>query len=114
MSWQRRRGYARRTGAGRRRAPRRSVRSVTIGRGPGASSAPSTPPAGPHQPVVFVDGTRRIDARLYISNGEPQAIPGLAASIGVGAVVCDGRARIAETRIDRFLTVGSGTRAGLA
>ncbi len=75
---------------------------------------PADPARWAHQPVVFVDGTRRIDARLYISNGEPQAIPGLAASIGVGAVVCDRRARIAETRIDRFLTVGSGTRAGLA
>src|ERR687896_43800 len=41
-------------------------------------------------PVGFVDGTRRLDARIFVMNGSPAPVPGVAGSIGVGAVVCDG------------------------
>ena len=37
--------------------------------------------------VAFVDGTRRIDARIYLDGGGVPT-PGVAASIGIGVVVC--------------------------
>ena len=80
--------------------------------------------------IAFVDGTRRIDARLYLSDNGGAPIPGVAGSVGVGAVVCDpapagvnGRkaapwwgtktARVAEVRIERYLAAGAGTEASL-
>lgn len=39
--------------------------------------------------VAFVDGTRRIDARIYLENGSTGApIPGVAASLAIGVLVC--------------------------
>ena len=81
-------------------------------------------------PVVFVDGTRRIDARLFLSHDGGRPIQGVAGSVGVGAVECDpapagidgrraGRwwaareARVAEARVERYLAAGAGTEASL-
>ena len=81
-------------------------------------------------PLAFIDGTRRVDARMFLSpNGGPPT-PGLAGSVGVGAVICDpgppgvgGRrafdetrdpARCAELRIDRLLAAGDGLSLGLS
>lgn len=68
--------------------------------------------------VAFVDGTRRVDARLFGMNGGEMPVPGLAGSIGVGAVVCepspDGcAARITTETISRFLVMGAGHSKGL-
>ena len=72
-------------------------------------------------PIAFVDGTRRMDARVFLMDGGPAPIPGIAGSVGVGAVVChppDGssngtwytprRAEIIELRIERYLAMGEG------
>jgi uncharacterized protein len=76
-------------------------------------------------PVAFVDGTRRNEARIAVSKNGEMPAPGIAASIGVGATVCDpgppgvdgrrnGRwwtarsARLRSERVDRFLAVGGG------
>lgn len=68
--------------------------------------------------VAFVDGTRRIDARVFVVDGGPRARPGVAGSIGVGAVVCCPRgsahARIDETSVTRHLAVGGGRAPGLS
>ena len=70
--------------------------------------------------VAFVDGTRRIDARVFVVEGTPpaRARPGVAGSIGVGAVVCCTRAsttaRIAQVSVTRHLAIGGGRAAGLS
>ena len=71
-------------------------------------------------PVAFVDGTRRIDARLFVSNGRSAPVAGLAGSVGAGSVVCTppngeahGRAEIDELRVQRVLAVGGGTAVAL-
>jgi hypothetical protein len=80
-----------------------------------------TPPpaAPPKQPLAFVDGTRRIDARVFLMNGDGGATPGVAGTVGVGAVLCEtnghGRsARCAEIQISRLLAVGDGLSQGLS
>ena len=47
--------------------------------------------------VLFVDGVRRIDARVWVHGTRPQPVPGLAASFAAGLVSCDGAARIARS-----------------
>jgi hypothetical protein len=54
--------------------------------------------------VVFVDGVRRIDARLTL-DGPDGPVAGICGSFGVGAVLWDRRARrstVLEVRIDRL------------
>jgi hypothetical protein len=82
-------------------------------------------------PVAFVDGTRRNEARISVSENGEMPTPGIAASIGVGATVCDpgppgadgrrnGRwwtarsARLAAERVERFLAVGGNKDVRLA
>lgn len=62
----------------------------------------------PAADVVFVDGVRRIDARVW-AIGDHVTEPALAVSIAAGAVRCTDRAEIIDARIQRIL-VG---RAGL-
>lgn len=58
--------------------------------------------------VLFVDGVRRVDARVW-SIGAERTEPALAVSVAAGAVRCNGDARIVDSRVRRML-VG---RAGL-
>jgi hypothetical protein len=91
---------------------------------------PAASPALATRPLAFVDGTRRIDARLYLSLNGERPLPGIAASVGVGAVVCDPapggrdgrrgprwwiprRARVDAARVERILACGGGTEARL-
>lgn len=71
-------------------------------------------------PVGFVDGTRRIDARVFVTPEGRPPIPGVAGSVGAGAVVCTPRngsgaahADITALRVVRSLAVGEGTSIGL-
>ncbi|MDQ3986786.1 MAG: hypothetical protein M3280_09850 [Actinomycetota bacterium] len=83
------------------------------------------------RPLAFIDGTRRIDARLFVTDNGGAPTPGVAGSVGVGAVGCDpapagvnGRksgawwkpkgARIVAERVDRYLAVGGGLAAELS
>ena len=92
---------------------------------------PGDPGALCDLPIAFVDGTRRNEARISVSNNGAMPAPGIAASVGVGCVVCDpgspgaqgrrnGRwwtprgARLATTRVDRFLAVGGGLEVQLS
>ena len=49
--------------------------------------------------VLFLDGVRRIDARIWVHGDSPQPAPGIAASFAAGLVCCDGEARIAEVTV---------------
>jgi hypothetical protein len=53
--------------------------------------------------VLFLDGVRRIDARVWVHGSAPQPAPGVVASLAAGLVCCDGTARIVEVRVDRGL-----------
>lgn len=86
-----------------------------------APVAPSYSGALVDGPVGFVDGTRRIDARLFVTPEGGAPIPGLAGSVGAGAVVCTPRngtgaahADVTSLEITRCLAVGEGTSIGLS
>jgi hypothetical protein len=53
--------------------------------------------------VLFLDGVRRIDARLWVHGIDPQPVPGLVASLAAGLVCCNGAAHITDVRVDRSL-----------
>jgi hypothetical protein len=68
------------------------------------------PVAGPPpRRIAFVDGVRRIEHRLLVSEGE-RTVFGLLGSFGVGAVIVDGAARIAEEPTGRVAVAGGGLR----
>jgi hypothetical protein len=72
-------------------------------------------PAGEWQPVtpgtaarppgtlLFLDGVRRIEARVWIQGDKPQPFSGIAASYAAGLVCCDGAAHIAGVSVQRGL-----------
>ena len=65
---------------------------------PAAQWRPLTPDPAPRLPgtVLFLDGVRRIDARIWVHGRNPQPAPGIAASLAAGLVCCDGAARVAD------------------
>lgn len=83
--------------------------------------SPSGAPVAESQ-VAFVDGTRRMDARVFLFEGGDPPTPGVAGSVGVGAVVCavpnGGRAKAAaecvSLTVDRCLVLGNGRRLSLS
>jgi hypothetical protein len=66
--------------------------------------------------VSFIDGTRRLEARLFVSSNGEAPVPGIAGSVAVGAVQCEPGpggssarcAEITELRIRRYLSLGAG------
>ena len=63
--------------------------------------------------VLFVDGVRRIDARIWVHGTRPQPVPGLAASFAAGLVSCDGAARISAVAVERGLFTAAAEAAGI-
>jgi hypothetical protein len=55
------------------------------------------------QTVLFLDGVRRIDARVWVHGADPQPAPGIAASYAAGLVSCNGSARITDVAVERGL-----------
>jgi hypothetical protein len=53
--------------------------------------------------VLFLDGVRRIDARVWVHGAGPQPGTGIAASFAAGLVSCDGAARVTEVAVERGL-----------
>ncbi len=53
--------------------------------------------------VRFLDGVRRIDARVWVHGRDPQPGPGIAASLAAGLVACDGTASVVGVRAERGL-----------
>lgn len=64
---------------------------------------PLLPPPETSAPgrILFTDGVRRIDARLWIETDEGRARPGVCASYAAGAISCDGRAEVIAASVER-------------
>jgi len=63
--------------------------------------------------IAFVDGVRRVDARLTLDES-PSPIPGICGSYAVGAVVWDRtipRSEVSDVRVDRLAVFGAGKGA---
>lgn len=67
-----------------------------------AQWAPVDPEATvPPSRMLFVDGVRRIDARVWITGEDGVARSGMAASYAAGLVRCDGRAQVGAVAVRR-------------
>ena len=82
---------------------------------PVADWAPITPSPGPAEPpvVVFVDGVRRVEARVWVTGDDGDAHPGICASYAAGAVRCDERATVLATEVERGLFCRSSGAASI-
>jgi uncharacterized protein len=71
---------------------------------PASEWRPLYAPPGTQPPDVvhFVDGVRRIDARVWLDSAD-RTYPGLAASYAAGAVCCDLRSGVAELAAPKLL-----------
>jgi hypothetical protein len=77
----------------------------------GAWSPVPSPPYGDGLPCcAFVDGVRRIDARLFAEEGEAEA-PALAGSWAVGSARSTHPPALSDIRVGRELVVGGGLDA---
>lgn len=70
---------------------------------------PLPPGTAPARDVLFVDGVRRVDARVW-SIGAETTRPALAVSVAAGAVRCNGSANVVDTRVRRLLVGRAGLR----
>ncbi len=74
---------------------------------PVADWGPRSPPPGVAAPaeVCFVDGVRRVDARVWVTTGTGPGPPrpGICASYAAGVVRCDGAAELTEASVGRRL-----------
>ncbi len=64
--------------------------------------------------VVFVDGVRRIDANVWIDDGDEPPTYGVCATYAAGAVRCNGRADIVAAEVDRSLFTSARTAEAIA
>ncbi|MGH2753595.1 MAG: DNA double-strand break repair nuclease NurA [Actinomycetota bacterium] len=53
--------------------------------------------------ILFTDGVRRIDARVWVEDSEGQSRPGVCASYAAGAMCCDGKAQLTAAIVERGL-----------
>jgi hypothetical protein len=63
--------------------------------------------------VLFLDGVRRIDARVWVHGADPQPYAGIAASYAAGLVCLDGSARITDVAVERGLFTAAAGAGGL-
>jgi hypothetical protein len=63
--------------------------------------------------VLFLDGVRRIDARVWVHGADPQPAAGIAASYAAGLVCCNGSARISDVDVQRGLFTSAADAADL-
>jgi hypothetical protein len=59
--------------------------------------------ARPPGTLLFLDGVRRIDARIWVHGRNPQPAAGIAASFAAGLVRCDRTAHVAGVNVQRGL-----------
>jgi hypothetical protein len=64
--------------------------------------------------LLFLDGVRRVDARIWVHGGGPQPAQGIAASFAAGLVCCNGLARITGVSVQRGLFTAATQAAGIA
>lgn len=59
--------------------------------------------------VAFVDGVRRVEARVWVTGDDGATRPGLCASYGAGVVLCNGAATVVDAQVRRGLfAAGAG------
>ena len=63
--------------------------------------------------VLFLDGVRRIDARVWVHGADPQPSPGIAASYAAGLVCLNGSAWISDVVVERGLFTAAAEATGL-
>jgi hypothetical protein len=82
---------------------------------PASRWRPVDPDPGVRPPDVvnFLDGVRRIDARVWVHDDGTQPVPGIAASLAVGLACCDGQARVAGVLVERGLYTAAKEAAGI-
>ncbi len=62
--------------------------------------------------ILFVDGVRRVDARVWIADGSG-AQAGMCASVAAGSVLCDrSAAQVVEARVSRAVYAAASAAAG--
>jgi hypothetical protein len=81
--------------------------------------APGMEPTAVPDTVLFLDGVRRIDARVWVHGPDPQPAPGIAASYAAGLVSCcaantGGSARITDVVVERGLFTAAPDATDLA
>jgi hypothetical protein len=83
---------------------------------PAARWSPLDPDPAPALPglLLFLDGVRRIDARVWVHGAHPQPAAGIAASFAAGLVACDGAARIVNVSVERGLFTAEPEATGIA
>jgi len=83
---------------------------------PAAQWHPVTPdrPAQVPGTVLFLDGVRRIEARIWLQGDRPEPFTGIAASYAAGLVCCDGAAHIAGVNVERGLFTAYKDAPGIA
>ncbi len=71
----------------------------------GWAPVPPSPGLLPPAAVLFVDGVRRVDAQVWVDEGDGSVSPGLCASYAAGVVCCcaDGGAHLTEIEVRRSL-----------
>ncbi|MFQ5966021.1 MAG: hypothetical protein ACE5MI_00245 [Acidimicrobiia bacterium] len=79
---------------------------------PGEKWTPQSPTGEPAEHVLFIDGVRRVDANLWITEGET-AVMGVCASYAAGAVLCNGTADIVAAEVRRGLFTPAGDARAL-
>ncbi len=63
--------------------------------------------------MLFLDGVRRIDARVWVHGSDPQPLPGIAASYAAGLVCLNGSARISDVIVSRGLFTAAADAADI-
>ena len=59
--------------------------------------------------IHFVDGVRRVEARIIVDDGSGRIIRGLYGSVGVGSVRVErGAASFESIRVNRYMVIGAG------
>ena len=76
---------------------------------------PLDPPSDVELPdvVLFVDGVRRVEARVWIEGDDGRVDPGICASYAAGVVRCDGKATITDVLVERGVFSASPAAADI-
>jgi len=80
---------------------------------PVATWSPVVPTTGKDpRTILFTDGVRRVDARVWIQDGIGSR-PGICASYAAGAVLCDGKAKVVACEVQRGLFTAASTASAI-
>lgn len=69
--------------------------------------APIVPGPVPWRTSAFLDGVSRVDARAFVAAGRV-TVPGICGSVGVGAVIVEGKASYGPLEVHRAAVFGGG------